>query len=501
MQKVEKRYFYIFTFIAFLLHIICLNFYPVNFEFAFFESSNFISNGFDKEIAKRFFEIQANSFSFSFVISFFSLILPFLKPVYIGKFISALSIVLIAFACLNLHERNHKDHLNKNFNLNLFYLFLVLNPLIWVFSYRSTPDVVSMSLAFFGFSLFYRFRENYKLIYLGAIILGIATSFKIITGIYFISSILLFSITEIKKYFYKFIIIGIIYSTIPILCFSITYYNFGFFLFSPYYYEVLSEVTNLKIFINNFVLYTSFLFIFIIPITFGTYINLLINSNYKYLLVNFAILLLLFVTGYKFILSSVEMSFGFLSNYLNEKILNGILLCSSYLLMILLFNYFKKSIKNKNFIDIKNVLVVLIYILIISNSLASQRYLITILPLVYLIFQFNINIKKNLNLIMLTFLLIPINFLLISNQFVTGIAVKEIINYLKKNNLIENTCPGSIGSHAQHEFSTEVRNPIICSEKKYHVTIGSRENKANEVYYVNKKFLFIDKKYKIVEIN
>ncbi len=71
MQKVEKKYFYIFTFIAFLLHIICLNFYPVNFEFAFFESSNFISNGFDKEIAKRFFEIQANSFSFSFVISFF----------------------------------------------------------------------------------------------------------------------------------------------------------------------------------------------------------------------------------------------------------------------------------------------------------------------------------------------------------------------------------------------------------------------------------------------
>ena len=54
--------------------------------------------------------------------------------------------------------------------------------------------------------------------------------------------------------------------------------------------------------------------------------------------------------------------------------------------MILLFNYFKKLQEKP--IDIKNVFVVLIYILIISNSLASQRYLITILPL-YISFNLN----------------------------------------------------------------------------------------------------------------
>ena len=85
MKQDNKILFNSLIIIFFLFHIIFINFYPVNFEFAFIESSSFIKEGFDKEIANRFFNQQANSFFFSFLISLLSFILPVLKPIYIGK--------------------------------------------------------------------------------------------------------------------------------------------------------------------------------------------------------------------------------------------------------------------------------------------------------------------------------------------------------------------------------------------------------------------------------
>ena len=84
----EKKFIYLILSFAIFLHFVAINFYPINFEFIFFEASNFIKEGFKKEIAEQFFKGQANTFFFSFVISFFSLIFPFFEPIHIGKIIS-----------------------------------------------------------------------------------------------------------------------------------------------------------------------------------------------------------------------------------------------------------------------------------------------------------------------------------------------------------------------------------------------------------------------------
>jgi hypothetical protein len=73
----EKNFIYVILSFAIFFHLIAINFYSINFEFIFFEASNFIKEGFKKEIAEQFFKGQANTFFFSFVISFFSLIFPF----------------------------------------------------------------------------------------------------------------------------------------------------------------------------------------------------------------------------------------------------------------------------------------------------------------------------------------------------------------------------------------------------------------------------------------
>ena len=64
----ENKLIYGILSFAIFFHFIAINFYPVNFEFIFFEASNFIKEGFKKEIAEQFFKGQANTFFFSFVI-------------------------------------------------------------------------------------------------------------------------------------------------------------------------------------------------------------------------------------------------------------------------------------------------------------------------------------------------------------------------------------------------------------------------------------------------
>ena len=62
---------YTLIFISIVLHIIFINFYPVNFEYVFYEGNNFIRVKFNKNIAIDFFNQQANTFFFYTNIKFF----------------------------------------------------------------------------------------------------------------------------------------------------------------------------------------------------------------------------------------------------------------------------------------------------------------------------------------------------------------------------------------------------------------------------------------------
>mgnify|MGYP007000369297 len=73
--------------LSILLHLIFINFNPVNFEYVFYEGGDFIREKFNKEIPIEFFNQQANTFFFTILVSFFSLIFPFIDNIIIGKLI------------------------------------------------------------------------------------------------------------------------------------------------------------------------------------------------------------------------------------------------------------------------------------------------------------------------------------------------------------------------------------------------------------------------------
>lgn len=490
----EKKFIYAILSFAIIFHFVAINFYPVNFEFIFFEASNFIREGFKKEIAEQFFKGQANTFFFSFVISFFSLIFPFVEPIHIGKVISLSSFIFIVCAGLNLYEKKVSNNKSNFFYNGYFIFFLTLNPLIWVFSYRSTPDVISMALGFYAFSIIYRYPKNNKYLYIAALILGFATTLKVIVGIYLIAGMMLVNFNYIKNNFLNCIVIGILYLIIPLIYFLITYYNFNFFLFSAYYKSVLSVNNSLIDYFNNLILYLSFLFIFSSPILVG---NIFFNfKNYliKIKLLNILVYLIVYYIGSINLVSSVEMNFGFLSQYLNKNILSGVLYCSAYTLVLLFYREVRKNYLLKNFLKFKLLLVVIVYLLIISSTLASQRYLIVILPLFYFLFLPFIKNNLRTNIFFMLIICIPINMLLITNHYLTGSVSKKMIEYIKENDLLDKVCAGAIGSHAHHEFSNESRDSNVCSQMSIHIQKGAGRNETGVIHTVSSKKIFFIKK-------
>ena len=499
MSKNNKIQFNILILFFFLSHIFLINIYPVNFEFAFVEAHNFIMEDFDEKIMQRFFDIQANSFLFSFFISLFSFFFPFLEPIYIGKILSAFSIILIGLASVNLMH-SKKINYKNDFNKNLFIIITILNPLIWVFSYRATPDVISMAIAFYGFSTVIRYTENSKLFYFGAFLIGLATAMKVLTGIYFIASLLLINLKNYKKNIFNIFLFFLYYSIVPLIYYLIIYTKFNFFLFSPYYEEVLSIRINILSYLNNFILYSSFLFVFIFPIIILRIIDIIKKTNSNLLIINSVIYILFFTIGFFFLKPSVEMSFGYLSQFINNKLLNGILTCCFYSFYVLLYFEIKENFYKKNFLKVKLFCVVIIYLVIISLSLPSQRYLVIIIPVIYFLLSKYFFFNTKINVLLFLLICIPINSVLIANHYLTGSATKEILNFIKEKKIINQVCPSAIASHSMHEFPEEVRNGTTCSEKNIHIISGNMEDTEKTIFSVSKKFLFIGKNYNIINI-
>ena len=134
-------------------------------------------------------------------------------------------------------------------------------------------------------------------------------------------------------------------------------------------------------------------------------------------------------------------------------------------------------------------------VLIISASLASQRYLIVIVPLFYLIFKYYYNNK--INYLFVAIICIPANIILIGNQYLTGSLSFQIIQKIKQEKMIDKVCVGAIGSHVSHYFTLEDRLPKNCVLKDFHIINGIN---SGSIYSVKDKFLILNKSYSVIKV-
>ena len=290
---------------------------------------------------------------------------------------------------------------------------------------------------------------------MGGFLLGFALIIKPMVGILIVPTIFLILFNNNDFNFFNkiknIVLITVAFAILPLLYLLIIWSTFNFLLL-PQNEQIRGNWfdSNLFFFINNFILYSSFSFIFLFPFSvfylFKTFVN--INNNSRFLLISLSIIV--FILGYLFVGRIEEMGFGPLDKLLDQKIKNGFFALGSLYFILLSIKIFKNE--NKKII----ILTVYLYFIIMSFSLPAQRYIIIILPFTMIIFSEAFT-NRSINFFAF-FLFVFINLLLLVNQYNSVIAAIKVVNFLKDGNIIKQTCPGVIESHAGNYFEILNKN-------------------------------------------
>ena len=142
----------IILFLVIVIHILFINNHPVSAEYSFIDFAKYFEE-YDKSLLFNFINIQANTIVFSFLIFFFKIIFFFENYQSAGRFLSVISYIFLYFGVLNFSA-----FFKKSFKLILLLLFL--NPIIWIYGFKTTSDLLPTSIGFFAISLLFIKKNN-----------------------------------------------------------------------------------------------------------------------------------------------------------------------------------------------------------------------------------------------------------------------------------------------------------------------------------------------------
>jgi hypothetical protein len=458
--------------VTFILHLVLINFYPINYEFTFSEGAKYFID-FEKKIITDFFSNQANTFFFSLIVGLINKIFPIENTLLYTRLFSASSYFMLGLAFIDLFS-----YFKIKFKCFIFLLFFFLNPLIWTFGYRGTPDLFSASLAFFAFSriLILENKINFK-IFFYYFLIGVSICIKPFSFIYLGLIILLDyknNIFLVVKKFFFFITISVF---LPLLYFIIIKINFNFYLVPPTFTDkVIFDYKNTFYILIG---YFNFIAISIFPFTwkhysFGSKKNIMI-----FIFSSLALFIYASKAGY-----IGELDFGFFEKLIPRNLLMVFIIFP----FCLCFLYFM-NIK-KNIINCKFFFTIFFYILVLSLTRPVQRYLIHILPIILVLILLNLG-KFNIKYLLLVILIIyvPINFLIGLNFYFVSSNTKNIINFLNNEKIINKTDPGPLDAHSKNFFKNtdKIEYEISLSPGKDVIKHFNFSNFIQrQSYYLNK---------------
>ena len=474
--KIKNKDFFFILFV-FFIHLATKKNFPINLEFAFIEAANYFEN-FHNIYLENYRKVQANTVIFSLFIY------------YINKFFfldnlnfTALIITSSSYFFLYFSITNFQNYFNikKRF---LLIILLSLNPVIWIYSYRINPDLISASIGFFAISLLFVKKLDKIKFFFSLFFLIVAILLK--PFLLFLVLIASYQIYSLKKIRSNIKMLTIIFYCIFSVTFLISYFiwskiNLGVIIDDRL--QFLSFYKSIDCFIFNLVYYLGLLVIFISPLVFCNYLYY-IKENKLSVTLAFKIIIgvLFFYLGYKAPPFFGEIDFG---NFflINSNILKGFYFFLFYILITVLNAEYKLlNIKYKSFFLIF-LISLFVFLIILSLSRPVQRYLIILIPFFYIFLHQNI--KKNNIFYFLVILFLLINFALSTYSFLRAQVAEDVYSYLVKNSILEQTEPGPIDdSYAFKMFANDI--------KYYKIT---RDNYNQESIIFSREFAFIKVTY------
>lgn len=495
----EKSSFFIYL-LAFLFHIIFINYYSVNSDYMFAVGSDLISTK-NLEIIKLFFDFNANTLGFSIIIYLLNISIG-IEYHKIIKIISAISYILIFFGNFYLFKK-----FKFKINFFLFGLLILLNPLIWNYGFRSNPDLFSFSLSYFIIAILLNYNFYFLIQFVFLIFLSIAIIIKPINGILILLLIYEgYKTRQFKKFFIN-------CSIVLFFIFFYFIYNrilFGFYLIPPQYSGM---GFNFNKFFNNFIYYSGLIFFL-----YGLFMIRIILEFTKELRLKKLIVLLLFlisifliIFNFSYLNTHSEITLGFFNNFIPYEIFHFLICSSAILNWFYIFIIYFKILKKSNYLSNYKffVYLILVYLTIISFfGPGAQRYLIVLLPFYYFIILNNEQSKKIIYLYFVIFFFT--NVILFGNFYNNNNINKKVIDHLNNEKIILQTNPGPLGSHVLDKFINfyDKENNLadqntIFKDSKYIILSNASDYDYEKILKVfeSNYFGFLSKKVVLLKAN
>ena len=349
-----------------IIHCLFLAFPPVNQEFAFVSAAQFFMTQ-NHEFLDQFFTYQANTLGLPYLTYLLSKILPHFDTLVLIRLVNIFGIVLLIAGLHNIVKLLNHAEASK-----LIWLVL-LNPLIWTFSERATADFIPAALALYAISLSPGKTQPLARAVLSGLLLGVAAILKYHALSLLVIFTALLLITDRTQAIKKLVTVGLLSVCMVVLYTLTVHHTFGFWL-TPDRYQQIHHV-GLSGVANNFILYTGFLGLIVLPTFFlSERIWKVFIAHWKSLAIVFFLLLAL---GLSVVQDSGELNLGPLDSLLSKD-LRVVLLCLMCLATVTLaYPFSQKSDKS-----VKKLLgiAILITLFAFSSSRPAQRYLLFVIP-------------------------------------------------------------------------------------------------------------------------
>lgn len=473
------------------IHLILIQLPSINLEWAFSNVVLFFETH-QAALLESYFIMQANTLGIPYLAWIIHPLLPFIDLELLPRFVSLFGLVILGAALIRLNQI-----LGNKANPYVLLIVVFLNPLIWVFSGRGTADFFPAALAIFSLSLFLEDKRSTSHLILAILTLGIAVTLKY-HAILLLPLIAMtqFSTPSTTGFFQRSIKIALI--TIAILILPIMYLimvkeSFGFWLTPPTFQRAHKLEFSINFVITNFISYAGYLALLLAPFSMIT-IWQHIKTKTE-LIKMFIAAVLLFLIGFYAIKPTGEMNFGPLDAYLHAGVISGMFCIFAAILLLTLKNGVDHYRDNKEAHRklLCCALGVLIFIGILSFTRPAQRYLLFVLPFLYLFIPQLLQKEKILTWMTLG-IYIALNIFVTLSQMATGNAAMHLTRMIEEKGFINETAPGAIISHTGNHFPIDALTGE--SPKKYTVIAGTH---PKQLFFADSHPApFIHKTYAIV---
>ncbi len=493
MLRNKVKNFYIFFVIYLLFHLIFVYLDPINDEYIFYSGADFINTN-SKKIIQVFFDYNANTLGFSYLIFFLSKILNFDDYYIIGKLISLSGYIILYFGLENFAKYIKLKEKEK------VYIFFIIFfcPLIFTYGFRATPDFFSSTLAFYACSKLIQYHNILKSI-IFYILIAISVIIKPFNGIVLLL-IFLCNLKVINNYFFiKKNFIGLIFfGLITSGFFFLNYKNYGFIFNAPQWRSTDIYFEN---YFENIIYYFGYISLYIIPFTFKFFLNLKTKRKdlFVLLIITFFVLLILIINwNDKFF---GELNFGRFSQFINLNLFKIFLGLGA---IYFIFYFYIKYKITRNLIYLNLFIFVFMYIAIMSFFMPAQRYTLILIPFLYLI-ALKENNYKFLNISIIPFYFL-INIMIFNNHLIISDLSKKTSYFINSKDIYKETYPGYFGQHSLSKFTKFYKNDqtiiekneIFRDNKKYSIAT-SKKNDDDIVFYYKSKILFLSREIYVVK--